>query len=478
MPLIEPPPSSDNRPMAGPSNIGTTQAPVPVRSLAHEPSYKATAIDTRYTDRMSVLSHIEGSPWIVDYYSQLIGRDSPVHGQQQGTHAIHQQYKVIVGMEIRVQNQLTHSQDATSGESNYTGNSIVYPFVVPNKGDLFTAELFDGTLGIFEITAVEMLSVMREACHTIEYILVGKNDKARIADLLNKVVKESYFVKDFIYHGQNPILVKSDYDDLKYLQEQYYTLVTRYVHMNFSREYATLVVPGQVEPTFDRFLVKAVHDHLDHRMHPDLKYIRLLNVEDDPVMRSECIWDVLRWQERERFYTAFTKIGWVSAATFTKMPLFEGIRWSGIKRVMYPIDYLNRVDNEPWTGEKAIGSSAEGIDGDIKSRHWGKLKQEVAAAKGIPEADVTEDQLYQACGIKPLFQDDYYIFSKAFYENDKTEGAQSALEAITNRYIDRKPITFGEVRWLAERCHYWSPTEVHFYLPVLIILMKAAIRSI
>ncbi len=478
MPLIKPPPSYDNRPMSGQSAIGSTHTPVPVRSLAHEPSYKATAIDTRYQDRLSVLSHIEGSPWTVDYYSQVVGRDSAVHGQQQGTHAIHQQYHAIVGMEIRVQNELTHSQDASNGESTYSGTSVVYPFIVPNKGDIFTAELFDGTLGIFEITNSEMLSVMRESCHTIEYILVGKNDKARIADLLNKVIKESYFVKDFIYHGQNPILVKSDFDDLQALQRQYYTLVRSYMHVAYSREYATLVLPGQVEPTYDRFVVQAVHSHFDHRLQDELKYIRLLNVEDDPVMRSMSLWDVLKYRERDIFHTCFTKIGWVSTATFTKQPIFEGIRWSGIKRILYPMDYLERVDNEPWTGEKAIGSSFAGMDTSVKSRHWGKLKSQLATDTSVPVEDITDDQIYRAMGIKPLFEDDYYIFSKAFYDNDKSEGAQSVLEAMVNKFIDRKAISFGEIRWLADRCHYWSPCEVYFYLPVLIILIRAVIQSI
>lgn len=478
MPLIQPPPIYDNRPKVGPSAIGATHTPTPVRSLATEPSYKATAIDTRYQDRLSVLSHIEGSPWTVDWYSQVLGRDSAAQGQQQGTKAVHQQYHVIVGMEIRVQSELNHSQDQTSGESTYGGSSVVYPFLVPNKGDIFTAELFDGSLGIFELTSVGMLSVMREACHTVEYIMVGMGDKERIADLLSKVIQESYFVKDFIYHGQNPILVKSDYDDLQSLQRQYYTLVRAYMHATYSKEYATLVMPGQVEPTYDRFLVQAVHAHFDHRMQDDLKYVRLLNVEDDPVMRSMSLWDVLKYRERDIFNSCFTKIGWVDSSTFTKHPIFEGIRWSGIKRVFYPMDPLERVDNEPWTGEKAIGSSFATMDTSVKSRHWAKLKKQLATELSVPEQDITDEQMYKAMGIKPLFQDDYYIFSKAFYDNDKAQGAQSILEATVNKFIDRKAISFSEIRWLADRCHYWSPCEVYFYLPVLIILIRAVIQSI
>ena len=414
----------------------------------------------------------------MDYYSQLLGRDSAVAGQQQGAKAIHQQYKLVVGFELRVQSELTHSQDTTSGESTYTGNSTVYPFLVPNKGDIFTAELFDGTLGIFEVTQVEMLSVMREACHNIDYILVGKNDKDRIADLLKKVIKESYFVKDFIYHGQNPILVKSDFDDLQVLQQKYYTLTTSYIHQMYSNEYTTLVVPGQPEPTFDRFLAQAVHAHFDHHMQDRTKYIRLLNVEDDPFMRSQTLWDVLKARDRDVFHNAITKIGWVSAYEFTRHPIFEGIRYSGMKRVLYPMDPIDIVDNVPWHGEKAVAAASSAIDTSGRSRHWNTLKASLAAENSIQVEEVTDEQMYKAMGIKPLFTDDYYIFSKAFYDNDKTEGAQSTLELLTNRFIDNKAISFGELRWLVDRAHYWSPIEVFFYYPVLIILMKAVIRSI
>lgn len=474
MPLISEP-TYDRMPMANPSPIGSDHTPIPVRSQTTDPSYKASAIDTDRVDRTAILSHIEGSPWAVNWYEPILGRDQATIGHQQTAAAIHQQYHVIVDMELRVQNGINHSQDQTSAESTVTGSAIVYPFLVPNKGSIFTAPLFDGSLGIFEVTSVERLSVMRETCHTIDYILIGVGtDHARLADILNKVVKESYFVKDFIYHGQNPILVKSDFDDIVKIQRQYVSICQSYIHNTYSTEYATLLVPHQVEPTFDRFLTYAVHHHMDHRLTDRLKYVRMFNVEDDPVMFSRSLWDVLRWQDRAIFEDAFTMVGLSSARDFTKMPLFEGIRYSGIRQLIYPANAASRVDSQTRGADKVV-DPITGLFNGIKSRHWESLREQLANKAGVDTSEITDDQLYAECGIKPIHKDGYYIFSKEFYDNAP---GQSRLEALTNMFIDRKPISFADIRWLSERMKYWSPVEAYFYCPVLIILMKASIRSI
>lgn len=461
--------------MANPSPIGSDHTRVPVRSQTTKPSYLATAIDTQRTARASIISHIEGSPWPVTWYEPILGRDQATVGQQQGASPIHQQYHVIYNLELRVQRDLNHSQDQQSGESNVVGSSIVYPFIVPNKGGIFTAALWDGSIGIFELTSVERLAVTRETCHAIEYILVGTDaDKERVQDLLSKVDKESYFVKDFLYHGQNPVLVKSDYDDLQVIQRKYVTTCRSYVEKTYSNEYATLLVPNQLEPTFDRFLTQAVHRHIDHRLSDRLKYVRMHNVEDDPVMFSKSLWDVIQWQDRELLHECFTKAGLSNARDFTKSPIFESIRYSGIKQLVYPADAPDRVDSESW-GSKKVVMPITGLDTSVKSRQWDALRTKLAAATNVPEDEITEEQMYQAVGIKPVHQDGYYIFSEAFYE--KT-GGQSKLEVLTNQLIDNQPINFSDVRWLIDQQKYWSPVEVYFYCPVLIILMKAVIRSI
>ena len=76
---------------------------------------------------------------------------------------------------------------------------------------------------------------------------------------------------------------------------------------------------------------------------------------------------------------------------------------------------------------------------------------------------------------KPV-DDDYYIFSKAFYERDK--GNYSALEAMVWSYLEGKALS---VKWLIELYENYrgmGGLERFYYTPIILFLMKACLRSI
>lgn len=479
-------PNMSAPPVKGGSAIREQSAPVKVAAVPFEANYRATAVETRFEDTPALLSHIEGSPWILDLYlSQVLGEDSAVQGQQVSTHAIHQQYHAIVGMEIRVQSDLSHSQDESSSESTLTGSATIFPFLVPNKGDMFVARMFDGSVGIFQLTRSERLSVMRESAHQVEYILVGRNDQKRYDDLMRKIVRRSYFDRNFLYHGQNPILTEEAYDTVRYLSNAFFQIGRSYFDAFFSKEYATLVVPGQIVPTYDAFLVRAVLGFADQRLHDNIKYIRNLNTQEDVMMRSRSIWDVMRLMDRNLMYDIFTKAGIVKVTTFTTAPIFEGIRYSGIRNVVYPEDAPYNVDTGITRQEKFVQTQA--LNAGEPTRAFTAMMAKRQAMEDqlaldqsidtvITPRQVTPDEIYADLGIKPLFTDECYIFSQAFYDN-ATEG-QSRLEVLVNNFIDRKPIDQAQLRSIASGIHAWTPIERFYYTPFVLMLINSVIRML
>lgn len=455
---------------------------VSVSAVPTAANYRATAVETNFEDQPAQLSHIQGSPWVVELYlSQVLGSDSAVQGQQMTTHAIHQQYHAIVDMEIRVQSDLSHSQDEGSAESTLTGSSVVFPFLIPNKGDMFVARMFDGAVGIFQVTRSERLSITRDTAHSIDYILVGRNDKARYEDLIRKIVKRSYFNRNFLYHGQNPILTEESFNTLKILNKSFIQLARTYFDQFFSNEYGTLVVPGQLEPTYDAFMVRALLGFADQRLHDRIKYIRNLNTQDDPVMLSRSIWDVMRLLDRNLMYDIFKKAGTVDTSTFTKQPVFEGIRYSGMRKAVYPMDPPYNADTAATGFVKDVFSS--NFANTTPSRGFEEIRKKLKELKAptwhedtVDGPPVEDSEVYEKLGIKPVFVDDYYIFSQQFYEN-ATEG-QSVLEVLVNDFIDNRPIDQKRLCQLAETVNAWAPIERYYYVPVMLILINSVIRML
>ena len=439
-------------------------APTPVHVAK---DYQTATIDTQYTPQDSILMHVEGSSWTIDYYSQVLDRDNGAAGQGLGTDPIYQQYKLIKNMEIRVTEPLTPSQRADTAEMISTGTSTFYPFVIPNKGDMFTADLLDGRLGIFEVTEQpRRLSIMREACHSVDYKLVGISDTARLTDLKSKVVQTVFFERDFIKHGQNPLLVEDDYENFQFLRRNYGLLINRFFKRFYSKEYGTIIMPDQEVATYDHFLVRAIFQHLDTWDAMELRHVRQLNVDDDQVMKSESFWDLLMVRDKSIMPDVFRQVGVLSAKAFTRVPTFEGIAYSGMKQVIYPLDATLRVDNQLTQNPKL----AAGFE-PVRLGAAGRKMTSFLNPNGGKDPTLE--------GIKHTFEDGYYVFSKAFYENDRsTENAQSELELLVQDYLDKKEIAYERIRKLVEQSVNWDSVDTFYYIPVLIIMIKAIIRSI
>lgn len=445
----------------------TTKAPAPAPTPVHvAKNYQNITVDTQYTPQDSLLTHVEGASWTIDYYSQVLDRDSGTAGQGLGTDPLYQQYKLIKGMEIRVTSPLTTNQRTETGEMISEGTSTFYPFVIPNKGDMFIADLMDGRAGVFEVVDSRRLSIMREACHSVDYKLVAISDATRIADLSRKVVQTVFFERDFIKHGQNPLLVEDDYENFQFLRRNYGLLISRFFKRFYSKEYGTIVMPDQPEAVYDHFLVKAIFQHLDTWDAMELRDVRQLNVDDDQVMKADSFWSMLMMRDRSVMPDIFQQVGTVSAKAFTRVPTFEGIAYSGMRDVIYPLDPTLRVDNQ-LTQNPKLAAGFEPVRLGAAGRKMSSFLNPKAPA------DPTLD------GIKHTFEEGYYVFSKAFYENDRSSiTSQSDLELVVQDYLDKKEIAYGRLRKLIEQSANWDSVDTFYYIPVLIIMIKAVIRSI
>lgn len=468
-----------------------TPAPFPdnVTPNIYSPQYQSAVIDTDVQQLASLLTHIGGMPWAVDYYSQAVGANQNLSAYQPGQLAPYQQYYLIKGYELRVSSPLSSSQDPATGIMTITGSSTMYPFVIPNEGDVFIADVGDGRLGQFSITSVQRLTNLKQTCYTVNYTLQAYVTAQMQADLANKVVLTNYFVKDFMVYGKNPVVVDSAYNDMTWMKQTFPALLNRFLKQFYSPDFRTLIVPGQTTPTYDPYIVRAILAAIDKDAHPIIPKIAELNVDGLQVWDVETIWNTLLttdYVDRDRLVSQVVLISAASFTYFGNMAFIPGMNYSGyngtesiffsrIQSVVYPYIPNGTTPDSPYN-DYTMPSSSNMIP--INDMTWdtvtlppGNVPSGTLMATTTPlPTEPTNTAAIPV--IHPVLSDSGYVLSNAFYTQAAT--GQSLLELLVNGFINMLPVNTQILLTIVETIPQWGKLEQFYYLPLVLILMKAA----
>lgn len=458
-------------------DLPNASAPQPNVVRIAEPEYQSVTVDSRYEPSASLLINVEGSSWIANYFSQILGQDNTVSGQQPSLDPVYQQYRLIKDFELKVTTALTSSQDPDSNTMKLTGAANVYPFLIPNVGDMFIADVGDGREGIFRVTETERRSIFKDTCYSVQYDLVAIADKTRSDDLYSKVQQDFVFVKDFLQHGQNPMLKPADFEVAKRLETRFHELAELYFTSYVSREYRTLVLPQQDQPTYDHFLAKVLPKLFSTWDATELRNMRVMNLDDDQAMRSITIWDALVEKNPRRLKQASKQTKLVSARLFTRDPMLEGIFWSGLRYVVYPVDPTQTVNLDPLRMDK-IGMTIQELQ--EYEQPAPELVNALTTVRTLADliGDPTLDELPYGDSpmIRPVLGDGYYVLSQNFY--DRITLNQSKLEMAVWDYLNDKPVDRALLLAFCETFHSWGTLERFYYMPIVLLLIKSSIRSL
>lgn len=397
--------------------------------------------------------HVEGYPWKVNYFQQLLNQSDSTAGQNLAKAGIYQQYHFIQELILKVSSPLSQSQNEETKSFQITGTANVYPPFIPNVGDMFVADIGDGRPAVFEVMKSERKSFFKEATYQIDYVSTGFAESERIQDLESKVVKRSVFSMDFLEHGQNPVIYQEDFATIKDLQTAYVQLTRKYLRQNYSTRFNAMAVPDTSEEIYEPFLTRAVAKWYTSDDYHKLTYLTQINLEEDPVFKSYSIFDLIETRDTSLFDEIFTKVSKVNAASFSREPRFSGLRYSPFNAVVYPVDYMETPD--------------------ITLHQTRALKQ--IGASFPPSLPFEIKELDYIPVIPKVNLDQSYIFSPFFYMRDREN--LTHLEAQVLNYIERKPVDANKVLFLANDYSSWGPLEKFYLTPFVIVLIKAAIRD-
>jgi hypothetical protein len=441
------------------------EKPVPVQITA--PEYRGVTVDSRYTPATSLLTHVEGASWTVNYYSQVLGADNALSSQNLDRSAAYQQYKLIVGLELKVTTPLNTTQDQNTKEFSVTGQAHVYPCgLTPNEGDCFIADVGDGREAVFEITNTEKRSIYKDGAFIVDYKLIAYSDQdSRAADLTQKTVETLYYDRGRADNGQRALIHSSDYVIMQKLRGYYSEMVDFYFSRFYSKNLATLILPAQEYAVYDPFLTHAVLGMFRDEPHPNIRKIRELNVSEDDNYSTPNIWTALQNKRRKELIGGMENVGLVSVRQFSINPVLNSVRYSGVEYVVYPIDPVKSEDYRRRDLTKTLASYPV----ELTPTRLVELTDliQITDFDGLPTFD--------AKAINPT-QRDTYVFSPEFYSQASL--GQSALELAFQHYLDDKAYNMKLLLQLCVSYTSWAPLEQFYQMPFLLAIVRSAIGRI
>lgn len=434
----------------------TSQQPADIPVVAiFDPKYKGIVVDTRYTPETNLLTHIAGYAWTVDYYSQVIGTDSSLSGQRPSSAPIHQQYKKIERMVIRVSNPLSLTQDAETKQMVYTGTALVHS-IIPNEGDMFVATIGDGSVAILHVGESSKKAVYQTSVYEIGYQVASQSEQY-LHDLENKVVDHLVWREELMPFGQTPVILKSRDDLLAQAANTIKVVVRQYFDRFYSNEYGTLIAPGQVGALYDPYLAYFMTQMLNSDDCLEMIKMKVLNVKDDPVYKQNNLWLAIANQNELMLESGFTRAGMTETWRFDTNPFFAGIRFSGVTYAVYPKNPTVGIQGVVSEKLKDAGTQA------LVPSTGGELTMFEDTNTGILPLNVNAPNLYR------VTFDDYYVLSQNFYDQTTQ---QSTLEVLVRHYLKREAIDLEALMLTAHSVNKWGLLEQFYYTPIVLALMR------
>jgi hypothetical protein len=443
-------------PVAGlltPDKIAMTQPvtkPVGMRSAI---------VDSRFQSLAGLITYIEGTPWVVQWFSGVLGTNDELTPLQPGQAPIYNQYIKINGLEIRVQEPLSQTTDTATNEISIVGSAACFPHFIPNYGDMFLADIGDGREAMFMVSsAPERKSLFSDSAYLINYSLVdvGEGVAARRANLEQKVQATRVFRKNLLQDGKNPVLIEQDSLNYDRLGQRYHNLVRNYLAEFYNTESKTLEMPHVTDRVYDHYLTRFILDTVDTSVNNGLKFVRTLNVGGAESMDVFTVWDMLRETDLSLVPLLQQRMWLAGTEYFTRQASFASIRYSSLTSTVYPYD---RMPDSPLA---AVG----GVDPYPLSTVVYPHLDHFDSALTIGNITIPQPPM-----IHPIGHDTSYVFSSAFYTN--TSPGQSALELIVRRALNNETV---DARWVLQLCdsvNTWRPLDRFYYIPVLLVIIKA-----
>jgi hypothetical protein len=277
-------------------------------------------------------------------------------------------------------------------------------------------------------------------------------------------VQTHVYVKDFLTHGQNPLLTTQEYDTVKELTLSHSNIIKHYFDWFYSKEHRALLIPDNTHAYYDHYVNTYIYRTLDTFDDERVRWLVLKNVDDDEQLNQPQLYSALIAKDIKQLKVGYTKMGCVPVNAFARNPALNGVRYSGLDWVIYPYfkreladTYHNSMDLKIATVPAIRASKTMG----------GDFSQAITDPILDRDNNVIVD-------IHPIDFSKSYVFSEAFY---KDTAGLSLLESLTKDYFNEKHINPADLKKITDRYFYWGRLEQFYYLSIVLTLIQAVVRK-
>ena len=426
-------------------------------------AYKTAIYEETNKPYKSMIAYVEGAPWTVNYYSQVVGKHSELKAIDRLASGSHQSYILIKDLELRVTSPLSDSYNEETATMKTTGTANMYSNVVPNVDDHFITESNDRSLTIFKITNVEVASTSNDTVYEVNYMVLGnvQNIPDIYSSLTSKVAKEYNFIKNRINEGSNPLVAPSEYKELMNLHQKYKEILNYHLSIFYNKSNNMMLLPGQSKKIYDYSAVEFLFKIVDPTEHNNM--LSVLRAPNAPSVFSDHfnIYDVLI----ERNYDLLDQCN--QKMTFVT-PNISKTNTYLLGPFYYDIDYLVYPKNpdRSYTNKNLL---------PVPEAYW-VLEKTSRKSSGflLPEDDTVSIPNATVAVIHNVHNNGYYVFSGEFYNG----GSEiSALEILVKDYLKNQMLNISMLTKVISSYKSMTRMDQYYYGPIILMLIKEASRS-
>lgn len=413
----------------------------------------------------TLLKYVEGYPWTVHYYGQILNTANGVDHFDNELPNLLNPVTEIFNLILQVTAPLSPTYDEATGVTSVTGSALLPFKVVGNTGDCFVANVDSGEDAVFVVTSVVRQTHRKDTLYLINYALTKyvSADPAYVNALKSRVQETYYFNKDTNYFNRDVLVtpvVKQATEQLKSLirdsQAHYFNTFPQW-------ELGSLLVPGADDTYYDPLLKDFIQKTVD--LPPEVGARFFSYTYSDRYIGRLSFFDMLLQRNLDMYPTVGKQYIFTPAAGLRGQLRFDSIYHTGVRNIIYPKTPDTRIDIPTMSSYTPSTLASESC--------------KTARNYYIPPLIVqtsNNDQLFQKPLLHELFVNDYYVVSEHFYAyilNNSTYENISFFELLLLKFIRRDAISREDLVLLLTDYHKWSPLHQFYLLPIAWLMVKS-----
>lgn len=187
--------------------------PEPEAPRIYSEQYQHSIVQGTYQPETSLITLVQGTPVVVEYYRQRVRRDEEPAPFDPSNAATYQPYTRISKLIIKLEGQGAFNFNPEKGESSEMYSGWVTYDVAPIRGDVFIAEITDGRAGLFQITEQpEPTAFTANKVYRITIQLLGILQKDWADELERRVQQELVYSIDSALSGGVGLVNPDDFN--------------------------------------------------------------------------------------------------------------------------------------------------------------------------------------------------------------------------------------------------------------------------